>query len=202
MDVVSRLEPQSILDVGSGFGRWGFLSRCHLAMGHSLVSNPDQGLRIEAIEVFKPNISPIYDAVYNKTYNKNALEVMPDLGKYDVIICGDMIEHLEKGNAWRLIKEMRQHASGAVILTLPFGNCPQDEMYGNKHETHLSTWNKRDFLGKEYFVKRFLFKRNIIIGVVVIPLSMQAKWLIKTMRNPLRLFIQKRFYGILRKLHR
>ena len=65
LDLLRSLEPKSILDVGAGFGRWGYLLRCHMASGESLTVNSNQDLRIEAVEAFDENITPIYDCVYN-----------------------------------------------------------------------------------------------------------------------------------------
>ena len=187
LEFVCGLDPESVLDVGSGFGRWGFLCRCHVVGGHSLTTQPEQSLRIDAVEAYPGNISPIYQAVYNHTHQGDARELVPSLGTYDVVICGDMIEHLDKGEAWALIKEMKQHATNALILTLPFGNCPQDAIYGNEFEKHRSVWRRADFAGSGACIRTFpFFLPGVRIAVVTWAFSDHAAWLLKTMNNPLR----------------
>jgi hypothetical protein len=207
INYLHRLQPKSILDVGAGLGRWGVLCRCHVGDNVSLASRPDHELKIDAIEGYKGNINPIYEAVYNHTYADNASQVLPTLGKYDVIICSHMIEHLEKGEAWRLIDEMISHSIMAVVITLPFGHDPRGPLDGNPLEAHLSTWYPEDFDGKKCYVWSFAFFRGVDAGVVILPRSDLAKWQVKMLRNPFRLFVANRFpalYGAVRAmfLHR
>jgi len=203
LEFVCGLEPKSVLDVGAGFGRWGFLCRCHAAGGHSLTAQPDQSLRIDGIEGYPGNISPIYQAVYDNTYEGDARELVPSLGAYDVIICGDMIEHLDKDEAWALIKEMRQHAAKALVLALPFGNCPQEAIYGNELEVHRSVWGRADFAGSGARIRTFpFFLPGVRIAVAIWPLSDDARWLLKTMRNPVRRFLVSRMAHLLRAVRR
>ncbi|OGV71049.1 MAG: hypothetical protein A2283_01910 [Lentisphaerae bacterium RIFOXYA12_FULL_48_11] len=202
LELVSALEPGSILDVGAGFGKWGFLCRCQLTEGLGLSMEPDQSLRIDAIEAFKKNISQIYPEVYNNTYEGDARLMVSKLGEYDVVICGDMIEHVEKSEALQLLEDMKNRARHAVIVILPLGECPQGAVYGNEYEVHRSTWNKEDFAGSIKLLHAFSFKDGVRIGVAVIPVSEHARWLVKTMASPLRLFLVRRFPEILRKLRR
>lgn len=203
LEVLCALEPGSVLDVGAGFGRWGFLCRCHVGGGHSLTSQPDQALKIDAVEGFPANISPIYEAVYNRTFEGDAREVIPTLGEYDVVICGDMIEHLEKKEAWALIEQMRQRARKALILTLPLGQCPQDAIYGNELEIHRSVWSRRDFRGTAACVRTFpFFLPGVRIAVVIWPRSPAARWLMKTMSNPVRRWLMPRFAAWRKRLGR
>lgn len=186
LDLLSGLPTHSVLDVGAGFGRWGFLCRCHLGGGESLTAVPRQRIRIDAVEIHRPNISPVYPAVYDHTYEGDARSVLPSLGQYDVIICGDMIEHLEKQEAWALIENMKKRARHAVLLAMPFGDCPQGAIGGNEFETHRSTWGKEDFKGREVVVKEFPFLAGRPSAVVFWPLSDEARWTAKMMTSPVR----------------
>ena len=187
MDYLNTLGPKTVLDVGAGFGRWGFLCRCHLSMGHSLTVNSEQALAIDAVEVFDDNISPIYACVYNKTHKGDAREVVPGLDDYDVVICGDMIEHISKEDGWNLICEMRSKSRMAFVLALPLGECPQEEIYGNEYEVHQSTWLASDFAGEDCHVKTFDYHlKGVRIGVVIFPRSDHSRWLLKVTNDPVR----------------
>jgi hypothetical protein len=186
MDLVYRMSPASILDVGAGFGRWGFLCRCHIGMGESLQLCPEQPLRIDAVEGFKPNISSIYPAVYNEVYVGDARQVVPTLGHYDVIICSHMIEHMTKEDGWKLIDDMLIRSDKALILALPFNEPLRGSQRGNEFEAHHSVWQATDFHGRNASVKTFPFEGAVKLAVVVFPKSPEAKWVVKVARSPLR----------------
>jgi hypothetical protein len=184
LDFLGKLiweQEATILDVGAGFGRWGFLLRCHLGFGKSLTAHRPQRLTIDAIESFAGNTSPIYECVYDQTFQDDAASVLPGLGRYDVIICSHVIEHFEKAQGLKFLDEMVMHATKAVIIGLPFGECPQEEYDGNSFEVHRSTWVAGDFDKYHGFIKRY--GQN---GLVIIPRSEEARWHTRMMANPLR----------------
>ena len=188
LDFLGRLiwgKSATVLDVGAGFGRWGFLCRCHMGNGESLTANPSQNLKIDAIEAFSPNISLIYDCVYNATYKGDVVAVLPALGDYDIIICSHMIEHLSKEQALALIDRMRQKARMALILCLPWGHWPQDAIGGNDFEVHKSSWLPSDFSDGKALIKMF-GRAPLSSGVVIFPISAEARWNVKNMKNPFR----------------
>ena len=186
LQFLERLFPESILDVGAGFGKWGFLCRCHLGLGLSVKTHPDERLKIDCIEAYQPNVTPLYDVVYNKYYIGNAKDIIKKLSPYDVIICGDMIEHLEKQTGQALLDDMLEKAKDAVILIFPFGKCEQGALYGNPYEVHKSTWDQGDFKRYDCYLKKHKFNDKLEIATVIFPRSDRARWLLKIIRNPLR----------------
>jgi hypothetical protein len=202
LEFINKLDPKSVLDVGAGFGRWGFLCRCHFGGGISLTVKPDQELRIDAVEAFEPNVNPAYQAVYNNTYRGDARTIIPGLGIYDVIICSHMIEHLEKNEAWQLIDNMRAHARMAVILALPFNDPLRGPMDGNEYEAHKSVWTEADFQNSGALVRSFEFLRGIDTGVVVYGIDENARWHVKTMRNSLRRLMAKCIIAVKRRMRK
>jgi hypothetical protein len=186
LEFINNLNPRSILDVGAGFGRWGFLCRCHFAGGTSLAIKPGQTLQIDAVEAFEPNVNPVYSAVYNRTFLGDAREVLQGLGEYDVIICSHMIEHLEKPEGWDLIETMRKRARMALILGLPFNDPLREPIEGNEFEAHRSVWTAGDFHDQQALVRSFRFLKRTDAGVVIYPCDDNARWHVKTLRNPLR----------------
>jgi hypothetical protein len=186
LDFLGRLiwrKPATVLDVGAGFGRWGFLCRCHMAHGESLTVRPEQDLRIEAIEAWPGNVTSLYDGLYDATHVGDASEVIRELGPYDIIICSHMLEHLEKDKAKVLLAEMKQRARVALILALPFGEWPQEAIRDNPHEVHRSSWTPVEFARDGAFVRVF-GKRPKVSGVVIYPCNPDAVWAVKTLRHP------------------
>jgi len=201
LDFVNNADPESVLDVGAGFGRWGFLIRCHLTHGTSLTVNPRQRIRIDAIEAHRPNINPVYQAVYDNTYEGDVREVLPGLAGYDVIICSHVIEHMPKDDGWRLIGRMKEHARKALILGLPFNDPLREARDGNEFEAHRSVWRPCDFRGQSVLIKAFPFSSTTDLGVVIFPLDDNTRWHARTLRNPLRAFAV-RHLGVMRALAR
>jgi SAM-dependent methyltransferase len=184
LDFLGRLvwdRDVSVLDVGAGFGRWGFLLRCHLGFGKSLTRLRPQKLRIDAIEAFEGNVSPIYDCVYDRTFKGDAQDVIAGLGQYDVVICSHVIEHFEKDAGMRFLDALNAHADMAVILALPFGEWPQEVFDDNEYEVHRATWMPGDFAQCQPYIKRF--GRS---GVVIVPRNAEARWQVRMLSSPLR----------------
>jgi len=62
----------------------------------------------------------------------------------DVIIMLDVIEHLAKDPAWIVVHELFRVARQRVVLFLPIGVTPQEDLDGNEYQRHLSTWYLSD----------------------------------------------------------
>jgi len=143
----------SVLDVGLGFGKWGFLIRdtFDVMMGQNF-KKADWKIHITGIEPFSKCITPIQKEVYNKILKKDVFEVIDKLGKYDLIMFGDVIEHFEKDKAYKLLDKLLQHSDNIIIST-PLGFMPQGAWAGNEREIHRSGWVPEDF--KKYHVVEY-----------------------------------------------
>lgn len=121
----------TILDVGACDGKWRSL----------LVDYPN----MDAVEIFQPNAEKIrylYDHVFVcdicDLYYKH----------YDLVIFGDMIEHLTPDDAKKVLDYANEHCTD-LIISVPF-QYKQDALYGNKYEIHI-----QDDLTPELFNERF-----------------------------------------------
>ena len=90
-----------------------------------------------------------------------------------------------------LVEQMRKHAKMAVILGVPFGAPLRGPVSEGDHEAHKSVWRADDFAGEPALIKSFRFMKGIDAGVVVYPQSDEARWLTKTLRNPIRRIISR-----------
>ena len=69
------LDPQSVLDVGCGYGQWGMLLRQHLDYPWQLHAGiPRWNRRIDGIEAWEPYRNPLWDFAYDKVVVKEATE--------------------------------------------------------------------------------------------------------------------------------
>ena len=145
--VLRRLKPASVLDVGTGFGRWGVLCREFLDVWEGREARSLWQTRIEGIEAFPGCLTPLHGYVYDRLHVGDAVEVLPALGVYDVVYLGDVVEHQAKSRAWDLLDEAVRHARQAAIVTIPIGdNWPQEMGWdGNTYHAHRSVWEPEDF---------------------------------------------------------
>lgn len=141
LSIVGRFEPASFLDVGCGFGRWGFLVREQLDVLHERYTRESWRIRIDAVEVFEPYISPHHRYLYDNVYIGRIEQLLPTLDTYDVILAGEILEHIEKQASLATLIRLRDKARKALIVSVPLGeDWPQGEVLDNPAEAHVSTW--------------------------------------------------------------
>lgn len=124
IDYILRNNPNIILDVWPGDWQYSDLIR---------EKKPDT--KIFGCEIFEPYIEK-YDlnSKYNGIYIKDVCD-MKSFEKYDFIIMGDILEHIEIKRAIQLVKKLYNEAKD-FIIAVPY-NYPQGEFEWNIHETHL-----------------------------------------------------------------
>ena len=124
----------TILDVGAGSGTYYNLF-------HDFYNNMD------AVEVFKPNIENYeLEKKYREVYNANIKDFK--YCDYDIIIFGDIIEHLTVKESQKVLKYAYNHCQ-EMIVAVPY-MCVQGEYGGNIYEIH-----KQDDLTKENMLERY-----------------------------------------------
>lgn len=146
IDIVKKLNPETILDIGVGFGRWGFLYREFLEIwGGRNYSGKWKNI-IDGVEIFPDYIREYHKYFYDNIYICDALEFMKTTSlNYDLINCGDVIEHFEKKTAEELIGICLKK-SRYVLINIPIGtNWTQGTINNNVYENHLSSWRVSDF---------------------------------------------------------
>jgi hypothetical protein len=122
--LLNELKPKSILDVGPGAGKYGLLAKEVL---------PD--VELSCIEVWEPYITE---------FNLLGIYSKPHIGdvrfhkdfKYDLVILGDVLEHMaleESATLWELIKSQAK----AAMISIPIVHFPQGHEHGNPYEEHI-----------------------------------------------------------------
>lgn len=145
MELIIYTQPKSILDIGVGFGKYGFLSREYLELFDGRGKFWDWKIIIDGIEIFQDYITPLHKVVYNKIYIGNVMDILPTLEKqYDLILLIDVIEHLNFDEGEKLIEMSQQHAKNIIISTPKYA-IQQPEMFGNPYEVHKSFYKKKYF---------------------------------------------------------
>tara|TARA_R110002110_G_scaffold406920_3_gene627377 strand:+ start:27392 stop:27910 length:519 start_codon:yes stop_codon:yes gene_type:complete len=137
--IAGNIPPGStILDVGPG-----------AAVYHDLLS--ENGYVIDCIDIFKPNIER-FDLL--EKYRMVALGDVRnfDVGSYDFVIFGDVLEHMEVSEAVKLI-----NASKRCVVAVPY-LWKQGPSEGNAHEEHI-----QDDLTPELMLERYPMLSPVVI---------------------------------------
>ena len=126
----SNFPPDSvILDVGACDGKWRQL------LGEYCM---------DAVEAFGPNAWKLRG--YRKVYHIDVCEFAYDW--YDLIIFGDVIEHMKVEDAQEVLEYARPRCRD-MIVSVPF-LLPQGAVYGNPYEVHI-----QDDLTEQLFEERY-----------------------------------------------
>lgn len=146
LDLMIRTAPKSILDIGVGCGKFGFLAREYLEnTDHNKKFNFNWKIRIDGIEGWEDYFSPIYEHVYDKVYQDNALKILPQIqDTYDLVLLIDVLEHFEFDEGQKILNECKRIGKNVIVST------PKDvdfEQYGHENplEQHKSQWNNKNF---------------------------------------------------------
>jgi hypothetical protein len=142
------LQPRSVLDIGFGFGKMGFLAREYTDVWNErFYSGGWNRTRIDGIEAYAPYITELQRQIYDNIYVGEAIEVMknprlffPDK-PYELTLCCDMLEHLSEEDGFQLLELIKTFSKRAIVTTPdPSVFTKQGAVYGNDYERHLHCW--------------------------------------------------------------
>lgn len=141
-----KKNPTKVLDIGVGFGKWGVLFREYGDIFRGRYFKSEWKVNIQGVEIFDDYHNPLYEYVYSEVFYGSIQEfLLSRKEEFDFIYAGDVIEHIEKHNALELLQKLIDK-SKTFALSIPLTDrWPQGEVFGNKHETHLSVWEEKDF---------------------------------------------------------
>ena len=124
--------PKKILDVGCGYGKYSVLLREYL--------DPDP--IVDGVEAWEPYVKKFrLKSLYHKVYVDDVLNLPQEtLDLYDLVMMGDVIEHIEKQDAIELLGRIK----GWIVIATPFDHFHTDEGLPPT-EAHVSHWTQEDF---------------------------------------------------------
>lgn len=137
--IIADLHPKSVMDIGVGRGKFGFLIREYFPLEVSGDWEPVE--RLEGLDVFPDYITGVHHAIYDKIHIANAVD--HEYEPFDMYLMIDIIEHIQKDEAFALLDRLTKQ--GLVLVSTPNDIGHQGEVYGNKHEAHISQWHPEDF---------------------------------------------------------
>lgn len=135
--IIQLLKPETLLDLGAGAGKYG-----------ELVRKINPFIKLTAVEIEKDyikqfNLYSIYDEVWNISATDLINPKYYD-STFDVIMIGDIIEHLKKSDGIDLLNFLIYRCRW-IILEFPYRYL-QNSVDGYHSEAHISVWAKDDFV--------------------------------------------------------
>ncbi len=145
VEIIVSTNPKEVLDIGVGFGKYGFLSREYLELWDDEQPYAEWRRRIDGIEVFEKYITPIQKEVYDKIYIGNALDIVNELDvQYDLVLLIDVLEHFDYEDGMKFLNILAEHHKNILVST-PFDIGVQEDIFDNPHEIHKFQWRKKHF---------------------------------------------------------
>ena len=133
-----QIKPKTVLDIGAGEGTYAKL----------VVS---AGVEFNAywtgIEAWGPYVKSfnLMDW-YNNVVIADACYVdyrKVNNGHSDLVVAGDVLEHMTKTEAKELIAELKKHSSN-IIISIPLVHLDQAAYKGNWFEKHIDHWHFKE----------------------------------------------------------
>ena len=122
--LITELKPTTVVDVGPGAGKYGSIVRELL---------PDT--KTTAVEIWEPYVETYgLRSIYDEVFITDARTF--DDYSVDLVILGDVLEHMSREDALALWDKIRSQAKAAVI-SIPIIHFPQGHEHGNPYEEHV-----------------------------------------------------------------
>jgi hypothetical protein len=139
-DILKCVAPLKVLDLGAGAGKYGLMAK--------EVNPAIETIAVESEEdyICQFKLTSIYHAVWHMSVMNL---IKPDYYnmQFDVVIAGDILEHLRKADGINLINFLIYRCRW-LIVEFPH-RYPQDSVDGHDGEAHISAWSENDFAGFE-----------------------------------------------------
>ena len=143
VDLIQIINPKTILDVGCGYGKYGFLSKEFL-IGDTWDKNKTI---VYGVEGYAKYINELHRDIYHDVYICNALDFDKYLKiNYDLIFIIDVFEHLTDEQGAKFIRETLKKCK-YLLISIPryvtFQEGLDDDNY--KFERHRLFWTRKMF---------------------------------------------------------
>lgn len=157
LDVVTSIRPKSILDIGVGNGRYGFLFRECLDWNYARFRRDLWETEIDGIEVNGTYVNAIHHWAYDAIIRSDWLEWESDK-RYELAFMGDVLEHFQEGK-WQqaLLKARKQSCMTLVVSPNWKGSVAQGVWHGQESEVHHVVLSPQKVGGKCIYANSKMF---------------------------------------------
>jgi hypothetical protein len=132
--VIQKMQPATAIDFGAGEGIYGQIIKKYSPETYTV-----------GVEVWAPYVTQYQlDKTYDEVWVCDA-RIYPHF-KYDLVIFGDILEHMTKEDAVALWERVSKEAKYAII-SMPIVEFPQGHVHGNPFEEHVkNNWTHEEIL--------------------------------------------------------
>ena len=140
--IIGKVLGSKILDVGSGYGKWGFLVKKFF---WEISGDPVASPFVAGSDIFPPHLNSLKKMnIYDLLVNSDASSMPFKNESFDTVIAVELLEHLNRDNGLNFIEEAKRVAKKRVIISTPNFDSLREGRVGldgfNKYEGHLSYW--------------------------------------------------------------
>jgi hypothetical protein len=141
-DTVLALAPRSVVDLGMGTGKYGFLLREQHDFARVHWGEEPWRLRLVGVEGYESYVTEVQRKVYDEVVVADVREFLARTDeRFDVALALDVLEHFQPADGEACVAAALERAKHLVVLT-PRGFYKQ-EGHDNTLERHLSWWPAR-----------------------------------------------------------
>ncbi len=143
--------PQTVLDLGMGFGGGGVIVREWLDLGVQPWRTYLVGVEVWA--EYRNPVWDLYDTIYVQTIEAF---LRANTERFEAILFGDVLEHFDKTVGHAVLNDLKEHVAdnGHLFVSTPAEFFPQGAVYGNDWEKHRSLWSEEELAACGLVVQR------------------------------------------------
>ena len=143
---IKEIQPSHVLDIGAGAGKYGNLVKRLFPETYIEAVEPDESY------IHRFNLSSIYTTIQQMTAREYVQKMWGSIQTYDLIICGDVIEHMFKSEG-KDILEFFCYRSKHILVLYPDHYIQYNFEDSHPLENHVSIWHEGDFSNFDFTIE-------------------------------------------------
>lgn len=157
--IPKNLENVKVLDLGIGFGFYGWALKAHRVHGDQyeakgFVGTPYiVGVELNPKRAEHTKRFGLYDEVHVLDVTKEIPE-----GTYELIIVSHLVEHLLKEDAITLLRKLEEICTGLIVIACPSGDTTTGK--AKSLGSHISAWYEKDFNDLDYNTRHLRYSHR------------------------------------------
>ena len=149
--------PKTILDVGIGNGRYGFLFRECFDWNYGRLNKTEWQITINGVEIDETYITPVHRYCYDEIIISDWLDYTPRF-RHDVIFLGDVLEHWQEGDWQQALNKAKNYSKFTIVVSPNWqGSLAQGVWHGHEYESHRVVLSPEKVGGRCLFANSKMF---------------------------------------------
>jgi SAM-dependent methyltransferase len=159
--ILPIIEGSAILDIGCGYGKWGYLLKIDYWYTKSGRKRSELKYTVGIDAYIKYLKFVKHYRIYDDVILCDARCLPLRENSFTTVLVLEVVEHISKNEGRQLLKEAEQIANRLVIVSTPAYFIRQEARDCNLFQKHSSKWTVNDFvrLGYSIIMGSFLFER-------------------------------------------